>query len=567
MGLFANVLSAGRVDTSKLSSAKRWLQDMLGGGRTISGIRIDETSALSISSVFAATRAIAEDEAKLPLILYRRTNDGKERAVDEKLYRLARNRPNPECTAFNFRRSLTGCAVLWGNSYAEIERDRTGTPIALWLIHPSRVSAKRDASGGLAYEVRGEDGSKVDLPSGDMIHISGFGDNGIVGMMIARLGNEGMGLAKAAERFGAAFFGNGARPGIALKNVKVTDEEARKRLAQSWVDAHGESGNAHKPVLLEEGMEIQTYNVSPEESQFLETRQFQIEEVARWFRMPPHKIQQLLRSTFANIEHQSIEYVGDTMMPWLVNIEQEFDEKLLNDGQRNSGLYFEHLVDALLRADTLARSQALQIQFQNGALTDNEWRSMENRNRAPGTSGDRHLIMANLFPLDRVDELPGKNATAGQSSTAGGGRPSSRSIDIERVKKAHARIFASVAERSIQKENKGVLGIAKRSKNSAPFIAAVEELYGQIAIDMKNNLREPVAAMLELISPAGIIESEVDAATAWAAQEYARQSSAAVVNGFTTQQLQAGLQKHAAESPGSFALLITDHIAAKVANS
>jgi HK97 family phage portal protein len=360
------------------------------------GVAVTETAALSCSAVFAAVRAISEDIAKLPLIVYRRIGRNKERAEDHPVYRLLHDEPNEEMTAFAFRQAMTAAALLWGRGIAEIERNGRGEPVALWPIHPDRVRLDREPGSQRLHVVVD---SRVKLPMRDVLYLPGFSLDGVIGEMVSRIGRQSIGLTLAVEKFGASFFANGARPGGFLKHPAKLSDKARQNLQESWNADNAGPAKAHKLQILEEGMEYTQASTPPEEAQFLESRQFGIEEVARWFRIPPHKVQQLLRATFSNIEHQSIEYVTDTLMPWFVRWEQELDRKVLEPG-----LHAEHLADALLRGDTLSRSQALAQQFNNGALTINEWRAIENRNPLPDDLGDAHYVPLNLAEVGEDPE-------------------------------------------------------------------------------------------------------------------------------------------------------------------
>ena len=395
---------------SDLRNPALWLQNW-GGRKSSAGLVVNGATALTASAVFACVRAIAEDVGKLPYILYRRTPDGgKERAIDDPLFALLHDEPNPEMTAISFRTAVTGTAVLFGNGYAEIERNGRGEVIALWPLHPDRVTIERDDEGLLFYRVRSrfEQGvtgalsmKEVAIPAVDMLHIVGFTPNGIAGYMITQVGKEAIGLAMAIERFGASFFGSGAEPGIVLTHPGTLSDPAIERMRQSWNTAHQGLDNAHKVAILEEDVKIEKTSFHPKESQAIEARQFQLNEIARYFRMPPHKIQDLLRATFSNIEEQSLAYLTDTLMPWLVRWEQETKRKVIRPVDRQS-LFAEHLVDAILRADTKTRSESNQIQLMNGALTVNEWRAMENRNPLDGDEGDVHYVQMNLAPVGSV---------------------------------------------------------------------------------------------------------------------------------------------------------------------
>jgi HK97 family phage portal protein len=353
----------------------RWLQVP----DSAAGVVVTEQTAMSASAVFACVRNISEDVGKLPMLVYRRLDpNGKERAVEHPLYEILHDRPNPEMNPIDFKQAVTACAVLFGRGYAEIERRNNQSVRALWPIEPWRVEPKRDPGGALYYLVDGKD--RINLE--DMLHVRGFSVDGVVGEMVTKVGREALGLTLASQRFAAKFFANGARASGYLSHPGKLSPEAIARLRNQFGEMASGLENAHKPGILEENMKWESASTAPNEAQMLETRQFQVEDVARWFRMPPHKIQHLLRSTFGNIEHQSIEYVTDTLLPWFVRWEQETKRKLL--GPSESSYFVEVLVDALLRGDMKSRYESHNIGITGGWKTRNEARVQENMNPLPG---------------------------------------------------------------------------------------------------------------------------------------------------------------------------------------
>jgi HK97 family phage portal protein len=389
-----------------LTAAPQWLyQALCGGGPTASGIAVSEATALNLSVVWACVRAVSETIASLPWLTYQREADGGKQQLDNhEIAPLLRDAPNPEMSAFTWKETTVAHAMLWGNAYSEIVRSgKSDRIIALYPITPDRVTPRRLPTGQIAYDVHidGREPRTLDYP--DVYHVPGLGFDGIVGYSVVHKARESMGLAAATERFGAAFFGNGAHAGGVLKHPKTLSDKAAKHLRESWEALHRGAERSHKPALLEEGMDWQQMSVPPNDSQFLETRQFQVEEICRWFRVPPHKVQHLLRSTFSNIEHQSIEFVVDTVRPWLVRMEQQADRKLIRPSERGR-VYTHNLVDALLRGDAQSRSAANEIQFRNGALSIDDWRAIENRNPLPDGQGKKYFVPLNMVPTDRLDE-------------------------------------------------------------------------------------------------------------------------------------------------------------------
>ncbi len=387
---------------STIRNPADWLYATLSGGdRTVSGETIGPDKALTLSSYYAAIRAISEDVGKLPLILYRHLQPrGKERATTHPLYRLLHDSPNREMSSMSFRETLTLHSIGWGNGYAEIVR-QNGRPVALWPIDPTRVRIERTDDHRVVYKVSAAEGKEITLASTDMFHLHGLGFDGLTGYSVAHLARESIGSALAAEKSGAALFGNSSQPAGVLELPNVLDPDARKHLGESWDAKHKGSANAHKTAILEQGLTFKTIAVPHKDSQWIESREFSVSELARWLRIPPHKIGHMRDATFSNIESQAREYVIDTLQPWLIRWEQELARKLISP---RSGLFVEHLIDGLLRGDTTNRFNAYQTAIASGWMSRNEARSLENLN-----------------PVDGLDEflVPSGSGTAGESGQAG----------------------------------------------------------------------------------------------------------------------------------------------------
>lgn len=401
--------------TSDLRHPTAWLTSWALGGRTSAGIDVSPASAMTLSSYFGAVRAISEDIAKLPLITYRRlTPRGKERALDHPVYPLLHDAPNAEQTAMAWRETLMDHALTWGNGYSEIIR-QGGRIVGFGRpIHPSRVEVKFDEDLQLVYDVRSHDINivvegmqgfeTIRIPQADMLHIHGLG-SGITGYSVAQLAAESLGLSLAAQQFGATFFGNGTNLSGVLTHPAQLSDTALAHLRDSWTQLYGGPESSNKPAILEEGMTWERIGVPPEDAQFLETREFQVSEVARWFRIPPHKIAHMKEATFSNIEHQAQEYVVDTLTPWAVRWEQELKRKVF---MNNSEFFAEHLFTALLRGDQQARSNFYRTRFYIGSLSPNDIRELENENPildedgTPDPAGDMYYIQNNLATLATI---------------------------------------------------------------------------------------------------------------------------------------------------------------------
>ena len=374
--------------------------------RTRAGITVTADTALQIPAVLACVRYLSQTVGALPWHVMRKTPAGGEVYDRHPVDWLLHDRPHPEWSAMQFRETLTNWAVRWGNGYAEIERDLAGRPLALCPLHPSRVEVKRDEGGALYYEVDG----KIQLPAMDVFHVRGFGE-GVVGLSVVEYAAETIGWARAAAIFGAAFFGNGANlSGIVQSKVGLTPEGLLKLKAE-FDKLYGGPKKANNVAVLDAGMEYKAVAVEPDKAQFIETNQHLVEEICRIFGVPPHKIMHLLRATFSNIEHQSIEVVVDSITPWVLRFEQEANYKLF--GANRPGFYTKIALQGLLRGDSQARMAYYQGMRNIGAMNANEIRGYEDM-QGIGPDGDKYVMQSGFTTLERIGEeaaAPAPNAT------------------------------------------------------------------------------------------------------------------------------------------------------------
>ena len=329
-------------------------------GRTTAGKAVTQRSAMQMTAVYSCVRILSEAIASLPLHLYRYTESGgKEKATDSPLYFLLHDEPNPEMTSFVFRETLMTHLLLWGNAYAQIIRNGKGEVTAFYPLMPDRMTVDRDENGRLYYEyiVSSDDApinkkSIVRLQPFDVLHIPGLGFDGLVGYSPIAMAKNSIGMAIACEEYGSKFFANGAAPSGVLEHPGTIKDPSRVR--ESWTQSFGGSANAHKVAVLEEGMKYTPISISPEQAQFLETRKFQINEIARIFRVPPHMVGDLEKSSFSNIEQQSLEFVKYTLEPWIIRWEQSISRSLLSIEEKRK-YFVKFNVDGLLRGDYQSR--------------------------------------------------------------------------------------------------------------------------------------------------------------------------------------------------------------------
>lgn len=372
-------------------------------GRSISGKSVDETTALQISAVFACCKILAESVACLPLHVYKREGDSKTLATEHPLYYLLHDAPNDEMTAYSFKETTMLNLLTNGNAYAHI-RFNNRIISGLYPLKANRMMVKRDDNNKLTYTYRPSTGeneymktpTEITFRRHEILHIPALGFDGIIGYSPIAMARNAIGVAMACEEYGAKFFENGARPSGILKVPHVLKDP--KKLSESWRAAYG-GENSGKTAVLEEGVEYQQLSVNQNDAQFLETRKFQIAEIARIFRVPLHMINELDRATFSNITQQSLEFITYTLTPWLVRLEQGFNKALFNNYER--GKYFVKFnVDGFLRGDYETRMRGYQTALQSGILSVNEVRELEDLNSIPADEGgDLHLVNGNMAKL------------------------------------------------------------------------------------------------------------------------------------------------------------------------
>jgi len=370
------------------------------------GVTVNSETALRFMAVYACIRVIAEDVASLPLHLYRRLQPrGKERATSHPLYDVLHTRVNEEQTSFQWRETMQTHVLLSGNAYA-LPTMFNGRVVELWPIMPNRVSVRRNTqTNELEYIVSpgGTNERKVLSPLGttgngmrEIFHLPGLSLDGVTGISPIRYGRDAIGLGLASQEFASGFFSRGARPSAILEYPGQLSSEAHNRLKASFEEAYSGLSNSGRVALIEEGMKLNTsYQMPLEDAQFIENRKMSIEEIARLFRVQPHKIGHHEHSTFSNIEHLGIDHVVSTIRPWLVRWEQAIGTKIIPE-EEQTRFFVEFLVDGLLRGDSEGRSKLYQALWNMGAMSPNDIREKEGMNPIDG--GDTYYV-----PLNFVD--------------------------------------------------------------------------------------------------------------------------------------------------------------------
>lgn len=459
------------------------------GDESYAGESVTVEGALSVASVLAAFTILMEDTASLPLITYRRVGRGKIRAVASPYYTLLHDIPNPEHTSMVYREFIMGHLLGWGNHYSQKIWDQSGVLTELWPLRPDRMKVFRE-NGERKYLYTEMNGRTRAFRQDEIWHIPAFGFDGMIGYSRISLARNAIGLSIAAEKFGSKFFGNGAIPGLVIKHPGKLGDTAYDNLRDSWNDTHRGADNAHKPVILEEGMSIEKIGIPPDDAQFIETRKFQLGEIARMFRVPPHMLGDVERSTSwgSGIEQQELGYLSHTLRPWLKRIEQQAQKDLLLPDERDEYM-IEHLVEDFLRTDIAARMAAYVQAITNGIMSRNEARERENL--MPYDGGDTMLVPLNMTTTDKMNEsadmvedpaamdAAGDNADPVEDLIADD-EPIDEGKDKTKTLKKLMPLIKDTVQRVVRREQKEIADAAKRCKDDPKRYGAwLEAFYKQ----------------------------------------------------------------------------------------
>ncbi len=468
-----------------------WLQKLLGGGPTKSGVPMDEQKALTLSAFWNGINIISGTTGMLPWLVFQRDGDARHRAPLHPVNRLVHERANPYMDAGTFKETLQGHVLGWGNGYAEIERDGASRPINLWPLPPNTVTPKvegpedKPKERRLVYKVI-IGGKTKTVEHENMFHIKGLSPDGLRGYSVVQVARESLAMAKATEDYGAVFFKNNATPPAVLEHPGKLGDEAEGHIRKSWEDTHKGVENQHKIAILEEGMKLHVLGLPPQDAQFLSSRQFSVVEIARWLNIPPHMLKSLERSTFNNIEQQSIEFVTLTLTPWFTKWENEANAKLFGTvGRRKFFTRFK--TAALLRGDTKSRYDAYRVGINSGWLNRNTVRTLEDLNPVDGLDGYWQPVNVVSVGDDGQSQIPTPTVVtmieAASKSRLALPAPASeaRSFDDEAEADAKYRdLFESTWRRIVTKEVNAVKRcIKKADQYDEEARQHVEEFYSR----------------------------------------------------------------------------------------
>jgi HK97 family phage portal protein len=486
------------------------------------GVRVTESSALTLAAVWACVKVISESIAVMSWqVLKRRQGKGADLDPAHVVHWLLHTQSNPETPAYHFRETLAAHALTWGNGYAEIERDMAGRPVWLHQLTPDRVQPIRTGSGRLGYDIWNPRQPNTVLDMDEVYHVKGLGFDGLQGYSVIAMARSTIGAGLAMESAGDSIFANDSTPGGVLEHPGKLSDDARKNLRESWERVHGGPKNKRRVAILEEGLKWSQTSLPPEDSQWIQAQQFTVEQVCRFFRVPPHKVQHLLRATFSNIEQQSIEFVVDCLLPWAKRLESEADIKLF--GQKQRGTYFTKLnVNSLLRGDAESRGKFYTLMVDRGIFSVNDVLDLEDRNPI-GADGDKRMIPLNMQPLDKFGEEPPEpekpppppGNEAGTEGESDDDEPTEgEPARMARLAQAFAPVLEDACRRFLRREQKEVERAVKALQGER-LTAWVEEMVANqtqyareqlaagsrgFALALRGECPESVGAVLDLFA-------------------------------------------------------------------
>lgn len=524
MGVLRALLEGRGLEQSFVDNPKQWLIDMFGGRAPSSGVTVTPTTAMQCSAVYACVRILAETIGSLPRKVYRRRPDGgKEPDTDHPLYPVLHDQPNPEMTAMELFEMLEGHVALRGNAYAEIVRNGAGRVVALWPLHPDRVKVeRRDLALVYVVQVPGSSlsvpgqpirpASEVALPADQVLHGRGLSSDGVLGLSPIQLAAEAIGLTIATERYGAKFFGSGSIPSGVMEHPAKMAKDTKEKLRAEWTELHTGLDNAHRLAILEEGMKWTQVGIQNDHAQFLQTRGFQLADIARIFRIPGVLLGlDDKTSTYASAEQFFLSFVVHTIRPWVVRWEQAFNAKLLTPRERET-VFVEHLLDGLLRGDIKTRYEAYAIGRTNGWLNGDDIRGLENMNPMPDGQGAVYLVQGAMIPVGQAGKpMPAPGPAAGRAA----------------VPAAFVGLLEDAYRRLLRKEALAVGRAVKREiegRGVKAFEAWAREFYAELREEARGALRPILEAQAMLAEHDGDVVEAVEAAV----DGYVRAASAAL---------------------------------------
>lgn len=460
-----------------------WLRDWAGGQESASGVRVDQTTALWSTAFYCGVRILAESVAQLPLIVYeRKAGGGRARVDSHPLSSILHFQPNAEMTSFDLREAKMGHVLTWGNAYSRIVRSKRGEVLELIPTHPAKMAAKRKKGTGELFYQHDDGGDVTNFRPDEIWHLHGITFDGVSGYSPVALHAQSIGLGMALQEYAARLFSNNASPGGVIEHPNTLSAPAAKRMAESWEVMHRGLANAHKVAVLEEGAVYKPMSFAPREAQSIESRVFQVQEVARILRLPPHMLADHSKSSFNNIEEESRSFVTKSLQPWLVRWEQAILARLFLPSER-ARLFAEFNVEGFLRGDIQTRFEAYALGIQNGIYSIDECRQRENENDLPDGLGEHHFLPMNIQTVERA--ISGPVAAPDPEPVDPDPEPEpepepegNRAGAALARGEAHIPVFRDAFERLLQREVRGVRRLVKKV-SGGKLEAALVEFYAQ----------------------------------------------------------------------------------------
>lgn len=503
------------------------MEALIDGGGSYAGEVVNAESALSLSALWNGVLQISQMIASTKFLTYRFTADGKERAIRHPLYRVLDGMANAEMTSHTYKEISTQHCLLWGNHYAEKQFNEVMDVVALWPINPEKMKPVRNKkTGQLEYELKRPNGGQLIFPAWKIFHMPGMGFDGLMGYSVLNMASNSLGTSIASEKHAGSTFRNGASIKGVLKHPGKLDRrgEGLKNLRESWQAVYGGAGAAGKVAILEEGMDFQPMQLNPQDLQLLETRTFNVLEIARWLNMPPHKLKELTRSTFTNIENEQLSYYTDTLFPWYTRWEESVKWQCLQEDEHDK-YFVEFMIDSILRADIKTRNESFEIMRRNGALNADEWRAKINMNPIGGKAGDVYWMPLNVVDANSGGIMPeSAQPTEEQNALPDVEQRSIRSVASR--KSAAVRfepVFRGITNSILERERREVMRIAKRTltqRTVADFEEAIDTYYAELFPFVRGQFARAYTPYAEVIYPMAADEVNASDTPDFAFEQY-----------------------------------------------
>lgn len=518
MGILNNLERRGRAENPKVPlSAANVLESLGMEVSTPAGVSVTADKALGITAFWAGVRAISQTWAGLPCQVFERTGEkSRKRAPDHPTHRLLAIRPNPHMSPFTWKEMRAAHILTWGNNYSEIEYDGAGRPIALWPLLPDRTGV--EVKNGKKVFWTMVDGVKVWLAANRVLHVPGLGYDGIRGYNVIKVHRDSLGLSIAANEYGATFFGNSGRPSGALTHPGKPNKEERAEIREEWNQMHSGLTNAQRTAVLWGGMDWKAISIPPEEAQFLQTREMQIEEVSRILNINPILLQHFSKATTwgSGVAQFLVAYGKFTIAPWLDRDEDVFDWDLFPEPERGR-FYTKYNLDALLRGDAETQAKVLEIKRRNGVINGDEWRELDDENPLPDGQGEHYFMPMNMMPITQLVQQPEPDpASPPPPSQTNARAREQRSIAVrKRLRNAHLPVIEDGVKRYLKRDTAGLRKAAKRAAEESDPVAYlnrwVEEFYPGQQQYIRQIMLPIVASMTAAIAAEAFDEVGVDA--------------------------------------------------------